>query len=65
MLHLVAAIVFLVLGSMVVLMLAAGHLPRNFAAGAALLAPLIGVAAAFWAWIGSVAHEAAPRRLAE
>ena len=34
-----------------VLMLAAGHLPPNYSAGAAFLAPLIGFAAVAWAFV--------------
>jgi hypothetical protein len=32
------------------MMLAAGHLPPSYAAGAAFLMPLIGIAAAWWAF---------------
>ena len=45
MLRIVGAIVFGVL-AYTVLMLAAGHLPSNYAAGAAFIVPLIGLAAA-------------------
>jgi hypothetical protein len=49
MLRAIGAIVFLAL-AYTVLMLAAGHLPPNYAAGAAFLVPLIGLAAAVWAF---------------
>jgi hypothetical protein len=43
------AIVFLVL-AYTVTMLAAGRLPPSYAAGAVFLVPLIGLAAAWWAF---------------
>jgi len=49
MLRVVGAILFLALAT--VLMLAAGHLPPSNSAGAAFLVPLIGLAAAWWAFV--------------
>jgi hypothetical protein len=47
MLRAIGAIAFL---AYTVLMLAAGHLPPTYPAGAAFLVPLIGLAAAWWAF---------------
>jgi hypothetical protein len=49
MLRVVGAIVFVAL-TYTVLILAAGRLPPSYAAGAAFLVPLIGLAAAWWAF---------------
>jgi hypothetical protein len=49
MLRAVGAIVFLVL-AYTVLMLGVGRLPPSYGAGAAILVPLIGLAAAAWAF---------------
>jgi len=56
MLRVVGAIVFVTL-AYTVLMLAAGHLPPSYSAGAAFLVLLIGLVAAWWAFVPDRKHR--------